>query len=270
MRPTFVHEFAGFMNWVKSWWKEKRPIRVAAISNPGVPALEDAAKGYKSVCKQLGNIEYVGTTYIKATPVSIVNEMKLMVDEGKPDFIVMLISSTAQVVTAIKSQKQLGVNIPLIISAQNDITALSKVLPMDDLEGRVYDVTALTPSIDKNIEAYKVYEEYKNKISPPAPNVEWNLNTLQTASMTILITRAIERVIKKYGPDKVTGERVYQAMYEGPFTSKQLLGMTFDMEFDKSSPYSLKAAKVKGTTVKNGKRVAFSDKWIEIPKITKW
>jgi len=270
LRPTFVHEFAGFMNWVKTWWKEDRPIRVAAISNPGIPALEDAAKGYESVCNQLGNIQYIGTTHIKRSPVSIVSEMKRMVDRGNPDFIVMLISSTAEVVTAVKAQNQLGIRIPLILSAQNDISLVNNVLPLSDLEGRVYDVTTLTPSIDKNIEAYKIFQTYKSKITPPALDVEWNLNTLQMAGMATLITRAIERVVKKYGPEKVTGEKVYEAMYDGPFTSKEMHGLTFDLEYDKNSPFPLKTAKVKGTTVKNGKRVLFSDKWIDIPQVNKW
>ena len=267
-RPTYVHEFRGFLAWVKSNWKESRPIRVSAISTQGIPAYEDAVKGYESMCSESKDLEYVGTTYVKMVPVNVTNEMSQLAKK-KPDFILML-GSTSQVVVVIKAQKELGLHIPVVTTSHNDIGSVNNVLPIGDIEGRMYDVAALTPSLDHSIAGYKVFEEYKTKLSPPAPDGAWDLSTLQGAAQAILGVRVIERVIKKLGPDKVTGEEVYKAMYDGPFTSEELLGLMPTIEFHRTAPFPEQAMKVKISTVKDGKRVIATPDWVPIPNIKKW
>ena len=268
-RPTYVHEFAGFLAWVKTWWKKDRPIRVAAVSTQGIPAYEDAVKGYKSMCKETDYLEYVGTAYVKMVPVSVINEIRHLAKKKKPDFILML-GSTSQVVTVVKAEKELGLHIPIVLSTHNDISTVNKVLPIKDIEGRAYDVSAFCPSLDQDIAAYEIFQEYKTRISPPAPDTDWNLSTLQGAAQAILGARAIERVIKKLGPDKVTGEAVYEAMYDGPFTSEELLGLMPTLEFNKTAPFPEQSMKVKASTVKNGKRVIVTPDWVTVPHIKKW
>ncbi len=268
-RPTYVHEYAGFLAWVKEGWKEDRPIRVSAVSTQGVPAYEDAVKGYKSLCKETDYLEYVGTAYVKMVPVSVVNEVRHLAKKKKPDFILML-GSTSQVVTVFKAQKELGLHIPIVLSTHNDISTVNKVLPIEDIEGRAYDVSAFCPSLDHSIAAYKIFQEYKTKISPPAPDTGWDLSTLQGAAQAILGARAIERVIRKLGTDKVTGEEVYKAMYDGPFTTEELLGMMPTLEFTKEAPFPEQSMKVKASTVKDGKRVIATTEWVPVPRIKKW
>lgn len=268
-RPTYVHEYRGFLAWVLSKWDKDRPVRVAAVSTQGIPAYDDAVKGYKSMCAETDKLEYVGTTYVKMVPVSVMTEIRKLAKKKKPDYILML-GSTSQVVTVLKAEKELGLRIPIVLSTHNDIGTVNRVLPIEDLEGRVYDVAAFSPSLDHNIKGYKVFEEYKTKINPPSKDTIWDLSSLQGAAQAIIAVRLIERVAKKMGPDKITGQEVFNAFFDGPFSSEELLGLMPTIEFVRTAPFPEAAMNVKISTVKNGKRVIVTKDWIQIPEISKW
>jgi hypothetical protein len=88
--------------------------------------------------------------------------------------------------------------------------------------------------------------------------------------MEVLTLRAVERAAEMVGPDKITGEAMYNAMYAKPFTEADLLGLASTMTFTKEAPFSTKDLKVKATTVKGGKQKLISDDWISVPDIPKW
>jgi hypothetical protein len=88
--------------------------------------------------------------------------------------------------------------------------------------------------------------------------------------MEVLTLRAVERAAEMVGPDKITGEAMYNAMYAKPFTEEDLLGLASTMTFTKEAPFSTKDLKVKATTVKGVMQKLISDDWISVPDIPKW
>ncbi|MEW6262005.1 MAG: ABC transporter substrate-binding protein [Thermodesulfobacteriota bacterium] len=264
-RPTYAHEAAGFFNWAHMNKIKDRKIRIAAVNSKVSPAYVDMINGIESFCKATDWAEYVGTEWVEMKPVSLVSEVRRLSRE-KPDYI-WIGTNTAHVVGVIKAEKELGISIPVLMASHNGIQ--SSFLASKDmalLEGH-YDSAAVDPALDPNVPGAKVVDEYCKKL-----NIKnnWDIVAVQGSVMCLLTLRGIERAAKAVGPDKVTGEAVYKAMFEKPFTSEDLLGLAPAMTFTKDAPFSTKDLKVKATTVKAGKQVSVSPDWIAVPAIPKW
>jgi branched-chain amino acid transport system substrate-binding protein len=264
-RPTYVHEFRGFLSWVLENWKEKRPIRLAALATQGIPAYEDQMKGLKSFSTgEPKNFESVGVEWIKLVPVSVSSEVARMAKK-KPDYIWMG-TNVHQVVALIRAQKEMGIHIPAVMATHTDLIITAKALSWKELENH-FDVGACNTPLDKTTAAYKIFEEYRPKLDPGAP---WDLNAVQFAGQLVLTLRAIERAAKKVGAENITGQSIYDSVYERPFTEEELLGLWPTLKFTKDAPFSTFQMKAKSTTVKNGKHSPTSLKWPSITEIKKW
>ncbi len=263
-RPTYAHEFRGFLSWVLDNWKEDRPVRIGALSTQGIPAYEDMVAGVKKFCADEPQFEFVGVEWIKLVPVSVSSEVKRLVKK-KPDYIYMG-TNVHQVVALIRAQKELGIHIPAVMATHTDLIITAKALSWKELENH-FDVGACNSPLDKSTEAYKLFEQYRPKLAPEAP---WDLNAVQFAGQLVLTLRAVERAAKKVGAGNITGQAVYDAMYEGPFTEENLLGLWPTLKYTKEAPFSTYHMKVKSSTVRDGKHVLTSPDWLPIPKIKKW
>jgi len=264
-RPTYAHEFRGFLSWVLDNWKEKRPVRIGALSTQGIPAYEDQIKGVKSFCADDPHFDFVGVGWIKLVPVSVTSEVKRLAKK-KPDYIYFG-TNVHQVVATIRAQKELGIYIPCVMATHTDLIITAKALKnWKDLEGH-YDVGACNSPLDKQTEAYQIFERLRPKLAPKAP---WDLNAVQFGGQLVLALRAVERAAKKVGVANITGEAIYNAMYDGPFSEKELLGLLPTLEFHKDAPFSSVNMKVKSSTVRNGKHVLTTPEWLPIPAIKKW
>jgi len=264
-RPTYVHEFRGFLSWVLDNWKEKRPVRIGALSTQGIPAYEDQIKGIKKLCADDPRFKFVGVEWIKLIPVSVSSEVRRLAKK-KPDYIYMG-TNTRQVAALVRAEKELGIHIPIVMSTHDDILTTAKALSsVKDLEGH-YDVGACNSPLDNTIEGYRIYKELKAKVAPKAP---WDLGTIQAAGQMILALRAVERAARNVGAGNLTGQAIYDAMYEGPFSEKELLGLWPTLEFTKDAPFSSVNMKVKSSTVRDGKHVMTTPEWLPIPRINKW
>jgi branched-chain amino acid transport system substrate-binding protein len=263
-RPTYAHEFRGFLSWVLKNWKEDRPVRIGALSTQGIPAYEDQIKGVKQFCSDDPKFEFVGVEWIKLVPVSVSSEVKRLA-EKKPDYIYMG-TNVHQVVALIRAEEELGIHIPAVMATHTDLIISAKALSWKELENN-FDVGACNSSLDKTIEAYKLFEQYRPELAPDAP---WDLNAVQFGGQIVLTLRAIERAVKKAGAANITGQAVYDAMYEAPFTEENLLGLWPTLKYTKKAPFSTYDMKVKSSTVRNGKHVLTSPDWLPIPEIKKW
>jgi hypothetical protein len=198
-------------------------------------------------------------------PVSLVPEIRRL-SRKKPDFIWMP-TNTTHVITVIKAQKELGLKIPILAATHNGIqmsTMASKDINL--LEGH-YDSGAVDPGIDTSLPGAIIVNEYCQKLNMKS---HWSALTIQAVIMNLLAVRAVERAAATVGPENITGEAMYNAMYVKPFTEKDLLGLASTLTFTKQAPFSTKDLKVKATTVKNGKQVLVSQEWIPVPEIPKW
>lgn len=89
--------------------------------------------------------------------------------------------------------------------------------------------------------------------------ITWDMSAYRNAAAILLIYRAVERVAAKVGANNITGEVVYNAMFEGPFTKESMLGLTSNLVWTKEAAFPLTGLKKSCTTVKNGKQVLISD-----------
>jgi branched-chain amino acid transport system substrate-binding protein len=264
-RPTYAHEAAGFFNWVHQNKIKDRPIKIGAINSKVSPAYVDMINGIESFCKATPWAECVGTEWVQMKPVSLVSEVRRL-SRKKPDYI-WISSNTTHMIGAIKAQKELGIHIPLL-GATHDGLQMSAWASKDInlLEGH-YDSGAVDPAVDLNVPGAKIYTEYCEKLGM---ETAWNVVAVQAAIMNLLTLRAVERAAAAVGPENITGEAMYNAMYSGPFTEEELLGLAPTLTFTKDAPFSTKDLKVKATTVKNGKHMLVSDAWIDVPPIPSW
>lgn len=264
-RPTYAHEAAGFFNWVRMNMIKDRPIRIAGINSKVSPAYVDMIDGIEAFCNATPWAEYVGTEWVEMKPVSLISEVRRL-SRKNPDFI-WIATNTTHVVGAIQAQKELGMHIPIVAATHNGIQ-MSAVASGDItlLEGH-YDSGAVDPGIDRNVPGAKIYMEYCKKLGLED---NWSLVAVQAAIMQLMTLRAIERAAEMVGPDKITGEAVYNAMFLRPFTEEDLLGLVPTLTFTKEAPFSTRNLRAKATTVKGGKQQMVSDDWIPIPDIPKW
>ena len=264
-RPTYAHEAAGFFNWVHQNQITDRPIKIGAINSKVSPAYVDMINGIEAFCKATPWAECVGTEWVQMKPVSLVSEVRRL-SRKKPDFI-WISTNTTHVIGTIKAEKELGIHIPILAATHNGLQSSIKASKdINLLEGH-YDSGAVDPAVDLNLPGAKIYAEYCQKLGLEN---KWDVVAVQAAIMELLTLRAVERAAEMVGPDNITGEAVYNAMYAKPFTQEDLLGLASTLTFTKEAPFSTKDLKVKSTTVKNGKHMLISDDWIPVPAMPSW
>jgi branched-chain amino acid transport system substrate-binding protein len=264
-RPTYAQEGAGFFNWVHQNMIKDRKIRIAAINSKVSPAYVDMINGLEAFCKATPWTEYLGVEWIAMKPVSLLAEVRRL-SRLNPDFI-WIATNTAHVISTIQAQKELGIHIPILMASHNGID-MSTVAANDIklLEGH-YDAYSMDPGMDPNVPAAKIVIEYCKKLGIKDL---WSNLSVQAALMQLMVLNGVERAAAKVGPDKITGQAIYDAMFQGPLTEKDLLGLAPTMTFTKDAPFSTKNPRVKITTVKGGKQVLLTKDWVPIPDFPRW
>lgn len=264
-RPPYAHEAAGFFKWAHENLIKDRNLRIAAINSKVSPAYVDMINGLESFCKATPWAECVGTEWIAMKPVSLTSEVR-RISRLKPDFI-WIATNTAHVISTIQAQKELGIHIPILMASHNGIQ-MSAVASKDIklLEGH-YDSYSMDPGMDPSIPGAKIVIDTCKKLGIKD---HWSNLSVQGALMQLMALKGIERAAAKVGADKITGEAVYEAMFQAPITEAELLGLAPTMTFTKEAPFSTKNLRVKITMVKDGKQVLVTKDWVPIPDFPKW
>jgi branched-chain amino acid transport system substrate-binding protein len=203
--------------------------------------------------------------WIAMKPVSLLPEVRRL-SRLNPDFI-WIATNTAHVIATIQAQKELGIHIPILMASHNGIdmsTVASKDINL--LEGH-YDSYSMDPGMDPNVPGAKIVIEQCKKLGIKD---HWSNLSVQAALMQLMVLKGVERAAAKVGPDKITGQAIYEAMFQGPLTEEDLLGLAPAMTFTKDAPFSTKNLRVKITTVKDGKQVQLTKDWVPIPDFPKW
>ncbi len=264
-RPTYVHEGSSFLAWAHKELIKNRPIRVGYINSKASPAYVEGYTGQQKFVEQNKWMELLEAEWVDLKPVSITNEMRRLARK-KPDYILMM-GNTAHVLSAIRAQKELGMHLPILMSSHNGIQMCTLAAgDMKILEGH-YEVEACDPGIDLSVPGARVYEEYRKKMGIEA---RWSMISVQACAAMLLVFRSVERAAAKVGANNITGEGLYQAMYERPFTLEDTLGLTNRLVFSKEAPFPLQDLKARGSTVKDGKQVLIPADWIPVIEVPKW
>ena len=265
VRPTYLHEFLTGLKYFIEQHPDKRPVKVGFLIG-NVAAAVDLFKGLEKYVKEVlepqGLVEIVGREYVAINPVDISSQVKNLID-AKADLVCSPIT-TAMTTAYIKACQLYGVNIPTIASPHHTIWPFGRAMKtFAPFEGHLV-VAGHAAVTEESGPAYQfnnlLVEKYGLKKGL------WNPYCMMALNQSLLAIRAIEHGIKKAGKDKVTGQDVYDAMFEGVFTSEELMGTLPDLTFTKQAPFPMgEGVKVMIETVKDGKYQVATKEWIQIP-----
>ncbi|MDY7038914.1 MAG: ABC transporter substrate-binding protein [Thermodesulfobacteriota bacterium] len=259
-RPTYAHEMAALLTWLHENRIKDRPIRIGAFYTK-VTAFVDMYDGIAAFAKQTPWLDLVGVEWVPMEPVSLLSQL-MRLKEKKPDYIIIQ-TNTYQTKAVFKAQKQIGVKIPVLLTTHDGIQMTARASGgYELLEGNVYEVDGVDPGANTDSEGAKVFLEYKKKLGL---KTNWSVMSSMQGAGDLMFLTALEKAVKKKGPDNVKGDDIYEAMYT-PFTEKQLLGLSADLLFTKEAGFPMKSG-VKITTVKNGKPSVLTKDWVPVPKI---
>lgn len=270
VRPTYLHEMAGALNWYIRKHPEKRPVRfgeIVANVTAAINLFDGLDKYVKDKLEPKGLCKIVAKEYMDINPVDISSQVQKMVD-AKVDILVGPIT-TALSVAYIRACQLHGVDIPTIASPHHTIWPYARAMKTyKPFEGHL--VVAGHASItNKKSDAYKFFTLLKKKYK--LPEKLWNVMTMMALNQSLLAVRAIEHAANKVGGANLSGQAIYDAMHAGPFTSEELMGSLPTLNFTKEAPFPLGDLKVIIETVKDGKYVMADPNWVPVPKdVEKW
>lgn len=260
IRPTYSHEFAGLFSYLQQ--KKGGKLRIGAVSTQTAAGFVDQVKGVEKLASMYPDrFEVVDVEWVAASPVSVTNNIRTML-EKKPD-IIMVGGTTAQVIATATALEELKAKIPIAASTHNGLSEAAKGISLDKLNGS-YSTFSFAPDNQKVLPIRDIYEANK-----PSEG-QWGLIAAQSAAQTLLALRVLEKAVAKVGPDKVTGQAMYDALLANKYTEKELMGALPTVDFDNTAPFPIGEIKTKAQVVVNGKITTLTDDWIEVPKLEKW
>ncbi len=270
VRPTYVQEFLTALQWFIEQNPKKRPVRVGTIA-VNIAASLDAMKGVQKYVSEVlepkGLCTIVANEFSELNPVDMSSQVKKMID-AKADLVVGPVT-TAMAIAYIRACQTHGVNIPTIASPHHTIWPYARAMKSyEPFDGHMV-VAGHVSVTDEKSATYKWFQLLTEKYGL---NKElWNVMTMMALNQSILAVRAVEHAAKKVGAANLTGQAVYDAMFDAPFTEEELMGSLPTLKFTKDAPFSQYELKVMIETVKNGKYVLAHPSWVPVPKdIKKW
>lgn len=269
-RATYGHEYATALRWMIEQNPTKRPFKVAFLSTQASPAFVDIVKAIthytKTVLEPKGLATVVDTEWVEIQPVDVSSQMKKIID-AKAD-VIFGVANTTIAAAALRAQQLHGSKIPTISSPWHAIWPISKAMKsFSQFEGHLA-VTGVESVTATNSRAHQFYQVLAKGYGLPA---EWNANQPLGISQGLLLVRAFEHAAKKVGPDKITGEVMYDVLSSGTFTEDEMMGFLAGLGYNKEAPFPTSRAKVKIETVKDGKYTLAAPDWIPVvTDLTKW
>jgi branched-chain amino acid transport system substrate-binding protein len=266
LRPTFVHEFVGFIDWYqKNKTDGKRPIKVALVTSDASPSYVDVAKGVTAFAKANPKVvELVEVVFAEAQPADLTLQMRRVTNAGAE---VILAPASIQQAIAIKRGLQaLNSKVPVVYAMHNAPGFIAKPMGgIQTMEGD-YETQGGALATDDDTEVKRFYDMLTAKYGLKAP---WNGVTIGGIAQSLLLVRAVEAAAKVNGPDKLTGELIHKTLLTTTFTSDSLFGYSSDIKYDISAPFPAQNPKVNIGVVKGGKMVP-AVLGYPVPKMELW
>ena len=266
MRPTFVHEQVGFIDWYqKTKLEGKRPVKVALVTSEASPSYADMAKGITAYAKaNPGVVELVEVVFAEVQPADLTLQMRRVTNAGAE--LILAPASVQQAIAVKRALQALNKKVPVAFSMHNAPGFIAK--PMGGLEALEGDYEAQSGVIatNENTEPKRFYDMLVAKYGLKAP---WHGITAAGIAQTLLLVRSVEAAAKKYGPTKLTGEQIHTTLLETPITSASLFGYSPDLSYNLAAPFPVYQPKVNVGVVKDGKVVSAATGY-PIPKLDRW
>jgi branched-chain amino acid transport system substrate-binding protein len=266
-RPTFVHEIAGFIEWYqKTKVGGTRPVKLAMFTTEASPAFADMGKGVLAYTKaNPGIVNLVEMVYVEVQPTDVTLQLRRVLNAGAE---VILVPTNIQQAVAVKRAMQaLGKNVPIVYGLQNSPGMLQKLVgSMAAMEGD-YEMHGGVITTEEDTEPKRFYDLLVAKHGMKAP---WHAITSLGMTQTLLALRAVKAAAKKHGPDKLTGDLIYNALLETNFPAKDFFGLTGgDLDFSVEAPFPTRAPRINVGQVVGGKLVTVAQ-GAPVPKLVKW
>lgn len=264
-RPTYSHESAGFLNWMREQRGGDGPFKVAIMASEASPAYVDMARGLEKYAEENPDkIEVVETIYTEVQPTDLTSQMRKVARSGAE---AVIIQTNTSIVVAVKRGLQAnGADIPIMMSSHNGLPASGKAVGgIDQLEGD-YEAYGMAIAAGTDTEQYTFYKMLADDYDLKAP---WNVVTAMGISQGLFAVFTIDHAIDINGAENLTGENVRAALFDRPITTEETHGMLPTLTFTPEAPFPLKGLKVNVGTVRDGK-IVIEAVGADIPDVTKW
>ena len=266
MRPTFVHELAGFIDWYqKNKIGGNRPVKVALVTSEASPTYADIAKGIRAYAKANPKvISLVEVVFAEIQPADLTLQMRRVTNAGAD--VILAPASIQQAIAVKRALQALNKKVPVAFSMHNAPGFIAK--PMGGLESLEGDYEAHSGVIAtaEDTEPKRFYDMLTAKYGLKAP---WHGITASGIAQALMLVRAVEAAAKKHGAQKLNGDLVHQAILETPISNASLFGYAHDLSYDPSAPFPVNDLKVNVGVVKNG-QVTSAVNGHPIPKLERW
>jgi branched-chain amino acid transport system substrate-binding protein len=253
-RPTFAHEFTGFIEWFqKNKAGGNRPVKIAMFTTEASPTFADLGKGIIAYTKaNPAMATLVEMVYVEPQPADVTLQLRRVLNAGAE---LILVPTNIQQAVAVKR------------AMQNSPAMLQKLVgSMSAMEGD-YEVHAGVIATEEDTEAKKFYDMLVAKYGMKAP---WHSITTIGINQALVMVRVVEAAAKKHGGDKLTGEMLYNTLIETTFPGKDFYGFTGgDIDFSVEAPFPTKDPRVNIGQVVGGKLTTVA-KGVPVPTLAKW
>lgn len=266
-RPTFVHEFAGFVEWFqKNKAGGNRPVKVAMFTTEASPTFADLGKGIQAYAKANPTmINLIEMVYVEPQPADLTLQLRRVLNAGAE--LILVPSNIQQAVAVRRAMQALGKNVPIALSVHNSPAMIQKLVGSMEAMNGDYEVHSGVIAADEDSEPKRFYDLLTAKYGLKAP---WHPLTTIGISQTLVLVRAVEVAARKYGSDKLTGELVHKVLIDSVFPGKDMFGFTGgDIDYSPDAPFPTKDPRVNIGQVVGGKLTAVA-KNVPVPQLAKW
>ncbi|MDP3761210.1 MAG: ABC transporter substrate-binding protein [Ramlibacter sp.] len=265
-RPTFVHEFAGFIDWFQRVRTGgNRPVKIAMVTTEASPTFADMGRGTAIWAKaNPKTVDLVEVVYVEPQPADMTLQVRRVFNAGAEAIIA---PATPQQAVAVKRAMQaLGRNVPIVFSMHNSPTFMAKAMGgIQGLEGDYEVQSGVIASPDPS-EPKKFYDMLTAKYGL---KTGWSAIVGAGICQALLLVRAVEVAARKHGGDKLTGEIMYRTLMENTFSTADLFGFSSDIAYSIAAPFPIYKPKVNIGWVTGGKMTAVAT-GVPIPKVERW
>lgn len=266
-RPTFVHEFSGFIEWFqKTKAGGTRPVKVAMFTTEASPTFADLGKGINAYAKaNPAMINLVEMVYVEPQPADLTLQLRRVLNAGAE--LILVPTNIQQAVAVKRAMQALGKNVPIAYSIHNSPAMLQRLLgSISAMEGD-YEVHSGVIATDEDTEVKKFYDMLVAKYGMKAP---WHSLTTVGMSQALVMVRVVEAAARKHGGDKLTGELLYKILIDTNFSGKDFFGYTGgDIDYSVDAPFPTRDPRVNIGQVVGGKLTTVA-RQVPVPKLAKW
>jgi branched-chain amino acid transport system substrate-binding protein len=266
-RPTFVHEFSGFVEWFqKNKAGGNRPVKVAMFTTEASPTFADLGKGMQAYAKaNPAMINLVEMVYVEPQPADLTLQLRRVLNAGAE--LILVPTNIQQAVAVRRAMQALGKNVPIALSVHNSPSMIQKLVGSMEAMNGDYEVHSSVIAADEDSEPKRFYDLLVAKYGLKAP---WHPLTTIGISQSLVMVRAVEVAARKNGGDKLTGEMIHKVLLDTTFPGKDFFGFTGgDIDYSPEAPFPTKDPRVNVGQVVNGKLTVVARN-VAAPKLVKW